>query len=117
MILIIGGKGAGKTEYVQSLGYQTQDLSDKPYDPKPVLTHLEAFIRSCAVEPSSLLQTLLSKEVILCDEIGSGIIPADPADTKWRENVGYTLRALSPHASSVIRLICGIPVCIKGELP
>lgn len=117
MILIVGGKGAGKTEYVQSLGYQAQDLSDNPYDIQPVLTHLEAFLRSDTVDPSSLLQTLLSKEVILCDEIGSGIIPADPADTRWRERVGYALRALSPHASSVIRLICGIPVCIKGELP
>ena len=45
MVLIIGARGAGKTEYVRSLGYADADVGTSCGDGRPVLTGLEALVR------------------------------------------------------------------------
>ena len=52
--------------------------------------------------------------VILCDEVGCGVVPMDSADRAWRERVGRTCCALAERADKVVRLYCGIPSMIKG---
>ena len=54
---------------------------------------------------------------MLCREVGSGVIPMDKADRDWREATGRLCCALAQEATAVIRIVAGIPVALKGELP
>lgn len=114
MVLILGGCGAGKTAYALSLGYTEADLSNDPSDGRPVLTGLEAVVREGRDAPPDML---LKKELVLCAEVGSGVIPLDRADRAYREAVGRLCVQLAKEATAVVRVIAGIPVAIKGELP
>ena len=54
--------------------------------------------------------------IVLLDEIGSGIIPMDKSERIWRETAGRAGCILAENAKTVIRLVCGIPTALKGEL-
>ena len=113
MVLILGGLGAGKKEYARSLGFSDADFSTDVSDGKPVLYDLETIVRSAEVP----LDALLQKKLILCREVGSGVIPMDPDERKWREAVGRLCCALAKEATAVVRIVCGVPIALKGELP
>ena len=51
--------------------------------------------------------------VIVCDEIGLGIVPLDGFERRWREETGRALCILAEGAERVIRVYCGIPQVIK----
>ena len=51
--------------------------------------------------------------VIICDEIGNGIVPMDPFERTYRENTGRLLIELAKKAEEVERVICGIGQKIK----
>ena len=63
------------------------------------------------------LDALRKKKLVLCREVGSGVIPLDPDERKWREAVGRLCCALAKEATAVVRVTAGIPVLLKGELP
>lgn len=65
--------------------------------------------------PESLLP-LLHGKIVLCDEIGCGIVPLDPFDRQWREETGRLCCALAERAELVVRVQCGLPQILKGEL-
>ena len=113
MVLILGGLGAGKKEYALSLGYCDADFSTDVSDGKPVLYNLETIVRGADVP----LDALLQKELVLCREVGSGVIPMDPKEREWREAVGRLCCALAKEATAVVRVVCGVPIVLKGELP
>lgn len=104
MILIVGGQGSGKREYARSLGFADNDT---------VLADLHLFLRDNPAAPESLLPDLLQKRVIICNEIGCGIVPMDEAERAWRDRVGRVCALLAKRAEKVVRLCCGIPVIIK----
>ena len=113
MVLILGGLGAGKKEYARSLGFTDADFSTDVSDGKPVLYDLETIVRGADVP----LDALLQKKLILCREVGSGVIPLDPDEREWRERVGRLCVRLAAEATAVVRIVAGIPTAIKGELP
>ena len=117
MVLILGGLGSGKTEYVRSMGYTDADFSPDAFSDRPVLDPLETLVRNDPSAAESLLPALLKKEVVVCCEVGSGVIPMERADRAYREAVGRLCAALAKEATAVVRLVCGIPVALKGELP
>ncbi|RHS66485.1 hypothetical protein DW954_07495 [Clostridium sp. AM45-5] len=49
-----------------------------------------------------------------CDEIGCGIVPVDADDRLWREMTGDACQYLAARAGTVFRVVCGIPVLLKG---
>ena len=51
--------------------------------------------------------------VIVCDEIGLGIVPLDPFERRWREETGRALCILAAAAEQVTRVCCGIPRRLK----
>ena len=51
--------------------------------------------------------------IIICDEIGNGIVPMDPFERVYRERTGRILISLAENAEEVERIICGIPQKIK----
>ena len=113
MVLILGGAGAGKKEYARSLGFSDADFTTDVSDGKPVLYDLDTIVRGADVP----LDALLQKKLILCREVGSGVIPMDPKEREWREAVGRLCCALAKEATAVVRVVAGIPVALKGELP
>ena len=114
MVLILGGVGAGKKEYAHALGYTDAQMSQDPCDGLPVLCGLERLVREGKDVP---FDALLKKEVILCAEVGSGVIPLEPADRAYREAVGRLCVRLAEEAGAVMRVVAGIPTVLKGEAP
>ncbi len=113
MILIIGGKGAGKLDYLRSLGYRDEDIAVSVLDEKPALHGLEEIIFAAPERAMEFIPKLREKEAITCCETGSGIIPVDKKEREGREATGRVCAALAKEAERVIRLVCGIPTVIK----
>ncbi|MFP3152890.1 bifunctional adenosylcobinamide kinase/adenosylcobinamide-phosphate guanylyltransferase [Lachnospiraceae bacterium ZAX-1] len=114
MILIIGAAASGKREYVRALGYTDADMANAILDKRPVIYNLQDFIyQSPFLDSNILLSMLLKKEVVICNEVGSGIIPLEHAQRELRETTGRMCILLAKRAERVIRLICGIPTVIK----
>ena len=96
MILVIGARASGKRDYVESLGYAPGQIADGVLDDRPVLYNLQTLTMADPEGAPALLESLKTKEVVVCDEVGSGVIP------------------LAKEAAKVVRLVAGIPTVIKG---
>ena len=108
MILVIGGLGAGKRNFVaQVLGYGPEACSADPEDRTPVLYDLE----QCSPLPP--VEDLLRREVVVCREVGCGVIPMDAQERNWREAVGRLCCALAAQAEAVYRVSCGLGMRLK----
>ena len=114
MVLVIGGAGSGKLDYVTSLGYSQDDIADGLIDGRSVVYHLQNIVFDDPDHAPELFDRLLAKDVVVCDEVGSGIIPLELRDRQAREATGRLCIRLAAHADRVVRLVCGIPVVIKG---
>ena len=51
--------------------------------------------------------------IIICDEIGNGIVPMDPFERVYRERCGRIMAKLAQDAEEVERVVCGIAQKIK----
>ena len=51
--------------------------------------------------------------LIICDEVGNGVVPIDGTERAYRECVGRCLIHLAKQADSVERVICGMGQKIK----
>ncbi len=114
MILIVGGHAAGKLEYVKSLGYADGDVSGDVFDNRPVLYGLQDIVARSPEEAEALLPALLQKQVVVCDEVGSGVIPLEKRDREVREKTGRLCVLLAGKAERVVRVVAGIPIVLKG---
>ena len=130
MRLIVGGQGQGKLAALLSeQEIPVEKIADgetctrREFEECLVLNHLHGWIyREIRQEKpaASILQELLEKigqnsqTIFLCDEIGSGIVPVDPLERKWREDTGRICCELARRADRVDRVLCGLMVCIKG---
>lgn len=98
MILIIGGRGAGKQEFAR------ETLGCDPKNTLPALHELA---------PLPSLEELLSYEAVICDEVGCGVVPLERADRERREAIGRLCCALAREAQAVYRLQCGLAMRLK----
>ena len=114
MILVIGGAGSGKLDYVKSLGYSEQDIADGLIDGRIVVYHLQNIVFDDPDRAPELLEALVLKEVVVCNEVGSGIVPLSARERQAREATGRLCIRLAARATRVVRLVCGIPTVIKG---
>ena len=114
MILVIGARASGKRSYVESLGYAPQDIADGVLDEKPVLYNLQDLTLPDPEGAPALYDRLLEKQVVVCDEVGSGVIPIDKGQRLGREATGRLCCRLAAQAEKVVRLVCGVPQVIKG---
>ena len=114
MILIIGGAGQGKLAYVlEKTGYTADQVARTPEEARarPVFAGLENWPE---LDEEGLLSA--NPEVILiCDEVGCGVVPVDPAQRARREAVGRLCCRLAKRAARVERIFCGLPMVLKGE--
>ena len=113
MVLVIGGAGSGKFDYVKSLGYSEEDISDGLIDDRSVVYHLQNIVFDDPDRAPELFDQLLTKQVVVCDEVGSGVIPFLARERQAREATGRLCIRLAERAERVVRLVCGIPTVIK----
>lgn len=118
MILIVGGLGSGKRSFITDyLGYAEQDVCTLIEDDKPVVCDLHEYIRESSCFKDEWFDMLLTKQVVSCNEVGSGVVPMDASERKWRDEVGRASTLLASKAEVVVRMVCGLPQVIKGDLP
>jgi adenosyl cobinamide kinase/adenosyl cobinamide phosphate guanylyltransferase len=114
VILVIGGAASGKRDYVRGLGYEESQFATGAIDNRPVVDRLQEIVAADKDAAEGLLEVLCAKEVVICDEVGSGVIPAERHEREVREATGRLCNQLAGHAEKVVRLVAGIPVVIKG---
>ena len=122
MILVVGGIHSGKKTFVRKeLGFSEGDfvcaasLADAAREAGGrVAVGCEELARAC--DEARTLSLLSSFDVVVVDEVGSGVVPVRDADAEWRERVGRVSCALAERASAVVRMVCGVPQVIKGSL-
>ena len=116
MILIIGGAGQGKLDYaLEKTGYGMGQVARTPEEArtKPIFAGLEQWPE---LDENELLAA--NPDVILiCDEVGCGVVPVEPAQRRRREQVGRLCCRLAKRAERVERIFCGLPMVLKGEGP
>ncbi len=117
MILILGGEASGKRTFARSLGYKDSDMTREIPSPLPVFFQLEQVIReNPSIADNYLLNYLCEKDLVLCCEVGSGVIPIEREERIAREMIGRTCIRLAQRADTVIRMIAGMPTVIKGDM-
>ncbi len=116
MILVIGGIASGKRTYVHALGFDDAQITTDLHSKASVLYGLEGLLSNGALSNEELA-LLQNKAVVVCREVGLGVVPVDARERAWRELVGRTCCELASRASRVVRLVCGIPVTLAGTAP
>jgi adenosylcobinamide kinase/adenosylcobinamide-phosphate guanylyltransferase len=128
MELIIGGYHQGKTDYIK----KRYGLSEENMMDAEELTGCDMKGRSCLLHFHLLIRELLKKEVpvdeylerlfaeneiriITADEIGSGIVPVDAFERRYREETGRWVCRLAEKSERVIRVLYGIGQVMKGK--
>lgn len=123
--LILGGCFQGKLDFaLQLTGLSQQEVADETmpdaWVEKPILNRLHRLVYELLQQgehPETVLENVLSynpNAVILCDEIGCGVVPMGALERQYRETVGRICCGLARRAERVIRVQCGIPIVLKG---
>lgn len=112
----MGGKSQGKREYMikkYNIGEDVicdgKSCTPQELEEAAFIDELHEFIRRFPQwEP-----TFRRDAVIICDEVGNGIVPVDREERRWRDAVGRIGCRISAEADTVTRLVFGIPVALK----
>ena len=116
MILIIGAMGAGKLDYLRDvLGFKDDEIADGALDDRPVVYNLQDIVFADPSRVGELEKQLLEKRVVVCHEVGAGVVPLERSDREARDATGRLCVRLARGADKVVRLVCGIPIILKGE--
>lgn len=137
MELYVGGTAQGKLTYVANkMGRPveqiqivdgrdcTLELSDlvEVEVKVEVLNHLHLLTKrwlEAGKEASELvsqiqqLNQISPNLLLICDEVGAGVVPMKREERDYRETVGRVCCELAKQASCVERIVCGIGVRIK----
>ena len=132
MILITGGTSSGKATFARNLAAQHGwGVDDTAFNVEELLWgqiesagqiapasddaagHTSSKALAATTE---LIERLAAKAIVTCSEVGAGIVPLDARERAWREAVGRMSCELASQADAVVRMVCGIPVVLKGEL-
>lgn len=127
MELYIGGYAQGKLAYVRKIigednGYIVRDAeSIEGYGLRDVIIFYrfhEWFLHKLEAgeEPEDIMDRILMRYgglIIICNEVGNGIVPMEAAEREYRERLGRYLCLLAQRAERVERVLCGIGQRIK----
>lgn len=124
MELIIGGAFQGKASFAKEkypeLDWVFGDTADEAeiFSAGGILKFQEYIRRELKAGHSvSELAKKLEKEnpdvVIVCDEVGYGVVPTDAFQRQYREAVGRVCTILASKSHRVTRVVCGIGKVIK----
>lgn len=140
MELYIGGFAQGKLEYVKCRYNENQkteklfvkviDCVDSHYKKMLletecdvlILNHLHLWVRDLldeGMEEEKIQTTILSwiksnpDAIVICDELGNGIVPIKKQERVWREQTGRLMIELAKKAERVERILCGLGQRLK----
>ena len=129
MKLIIGGYAQGKLNYAVTKYNVAEDHVFESVLPSSeeaeklegavIVSSLHKWIKKRIKEggrPEEEISAFVKKNanvIIICDEIGNGIVPMDPFERVYRERTGRILVKLAKDAEEVERVVCGIAQMIK----
>ena len=113
MILIIGGRAQGKRRFAEE-NFGVTSYSDGALGEENAVVNLHEAVRhGVRKEEIDAYLAAHPDAVIICDEVGCGIVPMAREEREWRENVGRLCTYLAGRADSVWRVFCGIGEKIK----
>ena len=84
-----------------------------------LLYGLEEEVARClreGIEPEAVVAEICEANpdiIIICRELGCGVVPVERFDREWRERTGRICCELAKKAESVERVLCGLPMRIK----
>ena len=131
MILIIGGFAQGKLHYVKQSYVRCEDgrkvavldgTLELPVETgalQVIVNHLHHSIREQlrqGTAPEAMIEHFCKEHpdcILICDEIGNGIVPMEAEERIYRERTGRILEQLAAQADEVVRVVCGIGQKIK----
>lgn len=106
MIFITGPLFSGKRAYARTLCGEDELCSDAQ------------ILATRETDLSALADRLANQyKVVISTEVGGGVVPVDPVERSAREAAGRLACLLAERADTVVRLFCGLPMALKGELP
>lgn len=106
MIFVTGPLFSGKRSYARTLCGEDEMIVDVQELSAP------------GVDLTALADRLAARyRVVVATETGGGVVPIDPEERAARERAGRLNCLLAARAETVVRLFCGIPQALKGELP
>ncbi len=128
MTLITGGAYSGKTQFaIRNLSIRESEILDgaeclpEQLNSCRAMKNFHLFVKRYGTENGAELAEKIHAQnpemIIITNEIGSGIIPMERSDRRWREETGRACCVIAAYSKIVIRICCGIPTVIKGELP
>lgn len=120
MKLYIGGFGQGKAAFVKRTENITELFEGGQDNIKLIknykaINKLNLLIKRLLKEKADVIGFVesLEAEVIICDEVGNGIVPIEKEEEEYREYVGRSCCILAEKSESVIRIFCGVGQVIK----
>lgn len=128
MTLITGGAYSGKTEFaIQKFNIKFTDIIDgaecslEQVFTRPAIRNFHLLVKRFGNDGGAALTERIHQEnpdlIVITNDIGSGIIPMEKSDRIWREETGRACCTAAGFSDLVVRMCCGIPTAIKGELP
>ncbi len=114
MILVVGGEASGRRAFVRGLGYAEEQIAVGILDSRPAVFRAER-LAGTGASLEELADRLAQKEVVVCTELGCGVVPIGREQRLARETAGRLSILLARRAETVVRLVCGIPSVLKGE--
>lgn len=111
MIFVTGPLFSGKKEYIRNALH----LSPENFAARAVWDAERLAANAPNLE--ELAERLAAHEIVIASEIGGGVVPVEPAERAAREAAGRLACLLARKADRVIRVVCGLPQALKGELP
>lgn len=122
--LILGGAYQGKRAYAEMIfpGLTWADGEEIPFreienaaaiDRFHLLVKRWMLAGKSAEELTEKILGMNRKIIILCDEIGCGLVPVDAFEREYREAAGRVCVELAEHARRVDRVVCGIGMRMK----
>ena len=124
MKMIIGGAYQGKSDYAKKKYPEIHWIDGESCTKQELfqaegIVHFHKYIEQRMLEntditrlPERLIQEN-SDIIIVTDEIGYGIVPADKHLREYREMTGRICTELASYAEEVYRVMCGIGTRIK----
>ena len=111
MIFIFGPLWSGKRAAAKELlGCDDAELAHRAVWDVQELVRNKIDLEELAIELSRC-------DVVIATEVGGGVVPLDRDEREARERAGRLNCLLAERADAVVRVFCGIPKIIRGELP
>jgi len=95
------------TLWVNNLLYQAEILK-KDFTEADMIWQCQKVFDACA--------SISGRVIFVTSEVGMGIVPADSLSRRFRDLAGRCNQIMAEKADSVIAMISGIPLTLKGDI-